>query len=137
MPMPIKSDRRKIAKTEDNMDVLQAWEDSEVSILSEEERTKVLDSANIIKLKGNIAYIRRWFEDHEIHVKDAGQIVVIKEEKFELDYRAYNHYRNFEHFLNSVAIKMGLDATIDADLLDQKKALQETYALNKYFYSLH
>ena len=131
MPITVTISKRHIARTEANQEILDLWDECEISILPEEERQKILDESNVKKLKGNLAYIKRWFDKHDIHITDAGQNILLKELALELDYRAYVLYTRFNYFLNDVAIQIGKNPTMDAGIANPKKPIDEPYALIK------
>ena len=131
MPITVTIPPRNISRTADIEEILELWDECELSILPEEERQRIRDESNIKKLKGNLAYIKRWFDKHDIHITDAGQNILLKELTLQLDFRAYHLYTSFNYFLNDVAIQIGKDPTMDAGISNSKKPINEPYALIK------
>lgn len=132
MPNEVDSEKRLVAGTEINLEILEAWDRIENECqINDDEKEKILDEGNRVKLKGYAASIQRYAKTWDLHIKDAGHAIKIKPIRRSLDERAYQLYNQFSGYLASVAMKMELGSFIDDDMIDNKKILIEPYALVK------
>ena len=117
MPITVKIPKRQIELTKGNQEILDALEKCQSSILNvtENEKNSILKNAVHTGITGSI-------------FGDKHDMLIVNEINVNLDLKAYELYQNFTFFLNDVAKNMGLTAEIDADLLNDKKAVRDSFA---------